>query len=111
MFGRFGRRGVELLVLLFAGLGFAFVPLGKKTGLEHARAILATGPAAEAGRGLVEGARRLRQALVAAPEAEPREPSHPRPRHPAKPPADAKLAPAREAPDGGADASACWPES
>ena len=48
----FSARTVELVVLLFAVLGFMFVPLGKRTGLEHARAVLSTGAAVEAGQAL-----------------------------------------------------------
>jgi hypothetical protein len=39
-------------VLLFAVLGFMFVPLGKHTAFEHARAVLSTGAAVEAGQAL-----------------------------------------------------------
>jgi hypothetical protein len=39
---RFGRRLLEGLVALFALLGFAFVPLGEHTGLEHLKAIAST---------------------------------------------------------------------
>lgn len=46
-------------MLAFAVLGFVMVPLGKKTGLEHARAILGT-PAAE------QAFRELREALASA---------------------------------------------
>jgi hypothetical protein len=60
---RLGRRVLELGVGLFALLGFAYVPLGKKTGLEHVEAILATEPAKEAGRELVAACQRLRAKL------------------------------------------------
>ncbi len=42
-----GRRLVESVVGLFAILGFIYVPLGRHTGFEHAKAILGT-PAASA---------------------------------------------------------------
>jgi hypothetical protein len=45
--GNLGRRLLEGAVGLFALLGFLYVPLGQKTGFEHARAILST-PAATA---------------------------------------------------------------
>lgn len=48
MITRLGRRFVELGVLLFAGLGFLHVKLGKRTGAEHVLAILETKPAREA---------------------------------------------------------------
>jgi len=57
---RVGRRVLELGVGLFALLGFAFVPLGKKTALEHVKAIVATGPAKEAGKELLEAGSKLR---------------------------------------------------
>jgi len=47
MFGIAGRRITEATVALFALLGFAFVPLGQKTALEHTLAIFST-PAAKA---------------------------------------------------------------
>ena len=39
---------VELVVLLFAVLGFVFVPLGQRTAFDHLRAVLATPAAADA---------------------------------------------------------------
>lgn len=42
-----GRRLVESVVGLFAILGFIYVPLGRHTGFEHAKAVLST-PAASA---------------------------------------------------------------
>lgn len=42
-----GRRCVESVVGLFAILGFIYVPLGRHTGFEHAKAVLST-PAASA---------------------------------------------------------------
>ena len=46
-FGNLGRRLAEGTVGLFALLGFLYVPLGRHTGWEHARAVLST-PAASA---------------------------------------------------------------
>jgi hypothetical protein len=60
------RRVVEGVFLLFALLGFVFVPLGKKTGFEHAVAVARTGAASEAIRELWLGGDRLRKKLVAA---------------------------------------------
>lgn len=45
--GNLGRRCFESVVGLFAILGFLYVPLGHRTGFEHAKAVLAT-PAAYA---------------------------------------------------------------
>ena len=42
MFGGAGRRAAEIVVGLFALLGFVCVPLGKKTGFEHLLAIATT---------------------------------------------------------------------
>ena len=64
MIGKLGRRAIDLLVVLFALLGFAFVPLGKRTALEHVVAILSTGPARDAGHELVEATERLRRRLL-----------------------------------------------
>lgn len=64
MITRIGRRSLELGVGLFALMGFAFVPLGKKTGLEHVKAILATAPAREAGKELLEASHKLRQRVL-----------------------------------------------
>jgi hypothetical protein len=40
--GNLGRRLVESVVGLFALLGFVYVPLGRHTGFEHAKAVLST---------------------------------------------------------------------
>jgi len=66
---RIGRRVLEIGVGIFALLGFAFVPLGKKTALEHAKAIFATEPAREARRELWEAGERLRDKVLASPPA------------------------------------------
>jgi hypothetical protein len=80
---RLGRRALELVVLLFALLGFAFVPLGHKTGLEHVGAILSTDAARQAGRDLLQAMNRLRSRLGWPPGPKPanarRLPEHPLP--------------------------------
>jgi hypothetical protein len=70
---RLGQRAIELCVALFAALGFAFVPLGERSGLEHLRAIVTTEATREAMRELVIAADRLRSHLTGelAPEAPP----------------------------------------
>jgi len=50
VFGSFGRRAFEAVVALFALLGFFFVPLGRHTGFEHARAVFTTPAAGRAFR-------------------------------------------------------------
>jgi len=71
--GNLGRRVTELVVLLFALLGFAFVPLGQRTALEHLGKILSTGAAAEAMQGLTDSIAELRSRLVARPTRAPRQ--------------------------------------
>ena len=66
MIARFGRRLLEGLVALFALLGFAFVPLGEHTGLEHLKAIVATPAAQRAAHELVQASAELRQRLTRA---------------------------------------------
>lgn len=61
MVGSLGRRSVEAVVLLFAVLGFTYVPLGEHTGLEHAKAIFGTHAASQAGGELWETVTRLRE--------------------------------------------------
>jgi hypothetical protein len=60
VFGLAGRRLMEAVVALFAVLGFAFVPLGRKTALEHAHDIFTTPAALSAWRELVGATERLR---------------------------------------------------
>jgi hypothetical protein len=62
---RIGRRVLDFLIGFFALLGFALVPLGDRTALDHVKAIFATGPAVHAGRELLEAGKRLRQRLLA----------------------------------------------
>jgi hypothetical protein len=64
VFGIAGRRLAETVVALFALLGFAFVPLGQKTALEHARGIFTTPAARDAWRELAEATARLKDKLV-----------------------------------------------
>jgi hypothetical protein len=64
MFGLAGRRVAEALVALFALLGFALVPLGRKTALEHTRDIFTTPAALNAFRELGGAAMRLREKLT-----------------------------------------------
>jgi hypothetical protein len=66
MFGLAGRRVAEALVALFALLGFALVPLGRKTALEHTRDIFSTPAAMNAFRELGSAALRLREKLTGA---------------------------------------------
>jgi hypothetical protein len=66
VFGAFGRRAVESVVVLFAVLGFGFVPLGSKTGLEHTLALSQTRPARDAAAGLVSALDRVRTLVVRA---------------------------------------------
>lgn len=46
--GNLGRRLAESVIGLFAILGFVYVPLGRRTGFEHACAVLSTPAAAAA---------------------------------------------------------------
>ena len=64
VFGIAGRRLAEGIVALFAPLGFAFVPLGKKTALEHTRDIFTTPAALAAFQEFVGAVDRLRTKLV-----------------------------------------------
>jgi hypothetical protein len=62
--GHVGRRLAEGAVALFALLGFLYVPLGRHTGFEHARAVLTTPAAAEAIKDVGSTLLRLRQRAV-----------------------------------------------
>lgn len=64
MLGNLGRKAIDLAVLFLAVYAFAFVPLGKRTGLEHLTAILHTEAARSAGREILGAAARLRQRLT-----------------------------------------------
>jgi hypothetical protein len=59
------RRLVESVVGLFAILGFMYVPLGRHTGFEHAKAILSTPAASAAIDDLSRTALDLRQRALA----------------------------------------------
>jgi hypothetical protein len=76
VFGIAGRRLAESVVALFAVLGFAFVPLGRKTALEHSRDILTT-PAAlsafrEAGGAVLRLRGQILEMIQGAPDRSPR---------------------------------------
>jgi hypothetical protein len=59
--GGFGRRLLESIVGLFAILGFVYVPLGRHTGFEHAKAVLSTPAALRAWTELNQTALGLRE--------------------------------------------------
>jgi hypothetical protein len=61
---KLGRRALDLVVGLFAVLGFIYVPLGARTGFEHVKAILGTPPAVEAYRGFSSAFDKLRRAIL-----------------------------------------------
>jgi hypothetical protein len=62
--GNIGRRLGESIVGLFAILGFVYVPLGRHTGFEHAKAVLSTPAAAAAIDDLWRTAVDLRQRAI-----------------------------------------------
>jgi hypothetical protein len=62
--GNIGRRLGEGVVGLFAILGFVYVPLGRHTGFEHAKAVLSTPAAAAAIDDLCRTALELRQRAI-----------------------------------------------
>jgi hypothetical protein len=64
VFARAGRHAVELVVGVFALLGFVFVPLGQKTGLEHLKAIVHTDAAQQAIQGVSQALGGLRGRAV-----------------------------------------------
>jgi hypothetical protein len=64
VFGIAGRRLAEGVVALFALLGFAFVPLGRKTALEHTKDIFTTPAALDAWGELSDATARLRDKLI-----------------------------------------------
>ena len=74
MIARLGRRALEAGVGLFALLGFAFVPLGERTALEHAGNVFSTPAAREAGRELIAAGVRLRQRILEVFAGEPHRP-------------------------------------
>jgi len=108
--GLFGRRAIDLAVLFLALYAFAFVPLGKRTGLEHVRAILRTHAAEDAGHELMLAFDHLKARLLGSDEPVPARgvpvvPKLPRRRPSGNPqprlPANVLLAPenTRDAPD------------
>ncbi|MEP7051135.1 MAG: hypothetical protein ABJB12_12325 [Pseudomonadota bacterium] len=86
-----GRRGLEAGISLFAILGFCYVPLGSRTGLEHAKAVFGTAAAKRAGAELFEAFARVRGKLteeaqaLATGNASATPPSLPPPHHAAHP--------------------------
>jgi hypothetical protein len=64
VFGIAGRRIAESVVALFALLGFAFVPLGQKTALEHTLNVFTTPAARNAWRELGGAAARLKDKVI-----------------------------------------------
>ena len=64
MFGSFGRRAAETVVVAFAVLGFCFVPLGKRTAFEHTIALVRSPSAHTAASGLVSTLDRARHLLL-----------------------------------------------
>jgi hypothetical protein len=64
VFGVAGRRAAEILVGLFALLGFVCVPLGQKTGLQHLMAIGSSPAVAEASLELWGAAQRARERVT-----------------------------------------------
>jgi hypothetical protein len=61
---KLGRRALDLVIGLFAVLGFFYVPLGPRTGFEHVKAIVATAPAVDAYRGFVSATEKLHRTLI-----------------------------------------------
>jgi hypothetical protein len=82
--GNLGRRLLESVVGLFAILGFVYVPLGRRTGFEHACAVLSTPAATAAVEDLSRTALELRQRAIdfvtqraSAPQPPPKPDHHP----------------------------------
>lgn len=63
--GNLGRRCLDGTVGLFAVLGFVYVPLGQRTGFEHAKAVLSTPAAAAAIKDVSRAALSLRERAFA----------------------------------------------
>jgi len=59
-----GRRGLEAGISVFALLGFCYVPLGRHTAFEHAKAVFSTPAARRAGSELAQGFARARSKLT-----------------------------------------------
>jgi len=62
--GQIFKRAVNTVFAFFALVAFFRVPLGDKTGYQHAVAILSTPPAKEAGRSLAEVSQRMVEELT-----------------------------------------------
>ncbi len=58
------KRAINALVLFFATVAFFRVPIGEKTGFEHAVAIFSTPPAKEAGRSIADVSHRIVEDLA-----------------------------------------------
>jgi len=67
--GNLARRLVDIAVLAFAAYAFVFVPLGKRTALEHIKAILATEDSAKAGQELRQAGQKLAHKLIKIPDS------------------------------------------
>ena len=86
MLSLLGRRGLEAGISAFALLGFCYVPLGQRTGLEHAKAVFSTPAAKRAGDELMLAFTRIRSKLTAeatpfaSPEPTPPSSAQPSPR-------------------------------
>ena len=61
---KLAKTFVEGVVLLFAAYAFVFVPLGKHTAFEHARSILGTPEAEDAGRELKQAGGKVLKELL-----------------------------------------------
>jgi hypothetical protein len=59
-----GKRLLESVIGVFAVLGFVYVPLGRHTGFEHAKAVLSTPAAAAAIEDVSRTALDLRQRAI-----------------------------------------------
>jgi hypothetical protein len=97
------RRLLRAIVLFFAVYAFVFVPLGKKTALEHVIAIVTTPAAKQAGSELKGGVEKLVQRLRTEAEQATRDDDPPL-RRDLGPPRERSLAPSpeqlRATPDG-----------
>ncbi len=62
---RLAKRALEGAVTLFAIYAFVTVPLGKRTGWQHLKAILGTDEAQEAGREIKQAGSRILNELLA----------------------------------------------
>jgi hypothetical protein len=102
----FGRRAIDLAVLFLAVYALAVIPLGRRTGLEHLRAIFRTQAARDAGRELGHAAERLGRRLLGEDEPITARGKSGAPSIPRRPPSNALLTPEAFA---GPDASVAAP--